>query len=107
MLRLSCGYSTNRFHVGRYPVVLSLRLVSALFAGFASTGFTAFGSGWSYSEAKLTVVTSGKGCCCCACGLKDFGIPTLCEVLNAEPSEAPLSPAQYSNPSSTDPTTTK
>src|SRR5215470_15116936 len=107
MLRLSCGYSTNRFHVGRCPVAdLSLRLVSALFAGFGSAGVAAFGSGWSYSEAKLTVVISGKGGCC-GRGAKDFGIPTVCDVLNAGPSGAPLSPVQYSNPSSTDPTTTK
>src|SRR5215471_17517379 len=107
MLRLLCGYSTNRFHVGRCPAVaLSFRLVSALFAGFGSTGLSAFGCGWSYSEAKLTVVISGAGCCR-GCGLKDFGMPTVCDVLNAEPSEAPLSPAQYSNPSSTDPTTAK
>src|SRR6516162_5309094 len=107
MLRLSCGYSTNRFHVGRCPAVaLSFRLVSAPFARFGSTGCTAFGCGWSYSDAKLTVVISGKGCCC-GRGESDFGMPTVWDVLNAELSEAPLSPVQYSNPSSTDPTTTK
>src|SRR4249920_3810432 len=107
MLRLSCGYSTTRFHVGRYPVVaLSLRLLTTLFAGFASTGFAAVGCGWSYSAAKLTVVTSGKGCCG-LCGVKDFGMPTVCDVFNPGPSDAPFSPAQYSSPSSTDPTTTK
>src|SRR4029079_13823787 len=105
MLRLSCGYSTYRFHVGHcLTVTLSLRLLSALFAGFGSTGFAAVCCGWSESAAKLTVVTSGNGCCD-FCGVKDFGMPTVCEVLNAEPSEAPLSPTQYSNPSSTDPTT--
>src|SRR5215471_15946551 len=106
MLRLLCGYSTNRFHVGRCPAVaLSFRLVSALFAGFGSTGGAAFGCGWSYSEAKLTVVISGKGCC--GRSEKDFGMPTVCDVLNAELSEAPLSAVQYSNPRSSDPTSTK